>query len=104
MAGQLSGDLAFSAGLAEQDIAINGRIYLEEGALDLNFPDTFSNLEGIVDFQGEIISLENLKGNYGTGLIEMEGIIKPFARDDNLALSLRGKDIALCPWFCRWLF
>lgn len=93
MAGQLSGDLAFSAGLAEQDIGINGRIYLEEGALDLNFPDTFSNLEGIVDFQGEIISLENLKGNYGTGLIEMEGIIKPFVRDDNLALSLRGKDL-----------
>ena len=93
MAGLLSGELALNTNFTGKDIELNGRLYLEEGAVDFNFPDTFSGLRGIVDLQGEIISLENLKGNYGTGLVEIEGIIKPFAADDNLALRLKGKDL-----------
>ncbi|MDI9478148.1 MAG: translocation/assembly module TamB domain-containing protein [Bacillota bacterium] len=93
MAGLLTGDLELDLALTGSDLEIKGLLYLEEGELDLRLPENFRHLNGFVHFQGEDISLKKIKGNYGNGQVEIEGIINPFARDNNLDLILKGQNL-----------
>lgn len=89
--GILSGEIDLIGGFREPVLA--GKLKLNEGKLDLDFPGKFSDLNGDITLSGQNINLNGLKGRYGDGPIRLQGQIRPFAGDNNFDIDIKGEDL-----------
>lgn len=91
MSGLVTGTIDWTGGFSEPVMV--GELTLKEGQLDSGLPEKFSALSGSLSLTGQLIKLNDVKGRYGDGQIQLKGLITPFTENRNLDLVLTGRNL-----------